>query len=302
MKTDASNSVVTSCVEYKAPFRFGELLDFFRARALQNVETVGEDSYMRAVRLASPNGSIASGWVRVEDDPDKSRLVVTMSDALAPCTPQIVARIRRMFDADCVPFAVAEGLTALNRTVPESVRLGTRLPGCFDPFETACRAVLGQQISVAAAGKLAARIVATYGYEVDTGMSDLTRVWPAPSDVLALESAEDAFGQLGVIKSRSRTIAEIARLLDAHELDLEPGTVATEQMKRLLAIKGIGPWTANYIAMRAMSYPDAFLESDVGVAHALPDLTPKQRLIASEDWRPWRSYAVISLWNSLGSE
>lgn len=292
-------NLVTAHVKYRSPYRFGELLGFFRARALQGVEIVEDDAYLRAVRLIGVDGAIAEGCVRVEDDPSGNRLLVTVSDELAPCMPQVVARVRRMFDVQCDPITVASGLSALENTVPGTVRVGTRLPGCFDPFETACRAVLGQQVSVAAAGKLAARIVEAYGTEVDTGIAGLARVWPAPADVLALGSAEDAFGQLGVIKSRSRTIAEIARLLEAKELDFNPGTIATEQMERLLAIKGIGPWTANYIAMRALSYPDAFLESDVGVAHALPNLTPKQRMALAESWRPWRSYAVISLWNSL---
>lgn len=117
--------------------------------------------------------------------------------------------------------------------------------------------------------------------------------------MLALGSVEDAFGELGVIKTRSRVIAEIARMLTEGELDLGAGAIAEEQIEALLSVKGIGPWTANYIAMRALSHPDAFLEKDAGVAHALPDMTPNQRLEAAEAWRPWRSYAVISLWNSL---
>ena len=173
------------------------------------------------------------------------------------------------------------------------------MPGCFEPFETACRAVLGQQVSVVAANRLAARIVERYGTPVETGIEGLARAWPTPAEVLALAPLEDAFGQLGVIKTRSRVIAEIARMLDEGELDFGPSALVDEQMQRLLAVKGIGPWTANYIAMRAMSHPDAFLESDAGVVHALPDLTPKQRLALAESWRPWRSYAVISLWNSL---
>ena len=103
-----------------------------------------------------------------------------------------------------------------------------------------------------------------------------------------------------MIKTRSRVIAEIAWKLEQGELDFGSGVLVDEQMAQLLSIKGVGPWTANYIAMRAMSHPDAFLESDAGVKHALPDLTPKQRLELAENWRPWRSYAVVSLWNSLG--
>ena len=109
----------------------------------------------------------------------------------------------------------------------------------------------------------------------------------------------DALGVLGVIKTRSRTIAEIARLLEAGDLRFDAGAVVAEQMERLLAVKGIGPWSANYLAMRVLNHPDAFMETDAGVKHALPHLEPKERLELAEQWRPWRSYAVLCLWNSL---
>lgn len=296
-----AQTAMTVRLGYRPPLRFGELLAFFRDRALAGVELVNEDSYARAVCLPAPTGGEAAGWVRVEDDPQRNRLVVAMSDTLAPCAPQVIARVRRMFDVDCDPQTVTSGLAVLDEAVPGAVREGTRLPGCFDSFETACRAVLGQQVSVAAANRLAARIVEQFGRSVETGIEGARRTWPTPADIMGLNPIEDAFGQLGVIKTRSRVIAEIARLLEEGELDFGPGAIVEEQMERLLAIKGVGPWTANYIAMRALSYPDAFLESDSGVAHALPDLTPKQRLDLAEAWRPWRSYAVIMLWNSLES-
>ena len=296
---DAPSGIVTVRLGYRPPFRFDEVLAFFRDRALAGVEAVGESSYVRAVRLPVSDGGVSTGWVRVEDDPEKNRLVVTMNDELAPCAPQVIARVRRMFDVDCDPQAVATGLAALEEAVPGAVREGTRLPGCFDPFETACRAVLGQQVSVAAANRLAARIVEAFGHPIETGVEGIEYAWPTPADICALDSIEDALGQLGVIKTRSRVIAAIARLLESGELDFGSGTIVEEQVQRLLAIKGVGPWTANYIAMRVLSHPDAFLESDVGVAHALPDLSPKQRLALAEAWRPWRSYAVMTLWNTL---
>ena len=262
------------------------------------MEAVDEESYARVVRLEGPDG-FAGGWLRVEDDSKRNRLVVTMSESLAPCVPQVVSRVRRMFDVDCDPQAIARSLAPLENAVPGSVREGTRLPGCFDPFETACRAVLGQQVSVAAANKLAARIVERFGALVETGIEGMAHVFPTPAEILALNPIEDALGELGVIKTRSRVIAEIARMLESGELDFGPGALVDEQVGKLLSIKGIGPWTASYIAMRAMGHPDAFLESDAGVAHALPDMTPKQRLEAAEAWHPWRSYAVIGLWNSL---
>lgn len=299
---DPFSEIMTVRLEYRPPYRFAELLAFFRERALTGVEVIDETSYARTVRLKAPDGSVAEGWMRVVDDPEHKQLVITMPNSLAPCMPHIVSRVRRMFDVDCDPQAIASGLAPLEMAIPGAVREGTRLPGCFDPFETACRAVLGQQISVAAANKLAARLVESYGTPVGTGIGGASRVFPTPEEILALNPIEDALGPLGVIKTRSRVIAEIARMLVSGELDFDSGALATEQIEKLLAIKGVGPWTANYIAMRALSHPDAFLESDAGVAHALHDMTPRQRLTMAEAWRPWRSYAVICLWNSLGPQ
>ena len=192
-----------------------------------------------------------------------------------------------------------EGIASLDDAVPGAAGLGTRGPGCFDPFETAVRAVLGQQVTVVAANRLAARIVERYGKPMDTGIPGLTHAFPTAAEVAALEPIEDALGVLGVIKTRSRTIAEIARLLEAGDLRFDAGAVVAEQMERLLAVKGIGPWSANYLAMRVLNHPDAFMETDAGVKHALPHLEPKERLELAEQWRPWRSYAVLCLWNSL---
>ena len=130
--------------------------------------------------------------------------------------------------------------------------------------------------------------------------SGLRFLFPTARDFLALDPIEDALGELGVIKTRSRTIQELARLAVEGGLDLGPGADVAHQMETLLAVRGIGPWSVNYIAMRALGYTDAFLEKDAGIKHALPDLTPAERLAAAERWRPWRAYANLCLWNSLG--
>ena len=307
-------------VGYRPPYEFDRLLAFFRARALAGVEAIGDDFYLRTARIPLQDGEEARGWVHVGNDAARNALAVTLSESLLPALPQVIARIRRQFDVDCDPQAIYERLASLDDAVPGAAVAGTRLPGCFDPFETAVRAVLGQQITVTAANKLAARIAETYGAPVAfacgsasgrgesasgigpsaDALAQLTRLFPTAAEIAALSPVEDALGTLGVIKTRSRTIAEIARLIVAGGLDLGPSADAPAQMERLLAIKGIGPWSANYIAMRTMSYPDAFLGTDAGIKHALPDMTPKQIVALAEQWRPWRSYANVCLWNSLG--
>lgn len=298
-KRALQSGTITTYLSYRPPYRFSELLAFFRHRALAHVELVDDTSYTRTVRLEDRDGNIVCGWVRVEDSPASNRLVVTMSDDLAPVVPEVIARVRRMFDTDSDPVAISQALSPLEKVVP-GVRIdGIRVPGCFDAFEIACRAVIGQQVSVKAANKLAGRIAERYGAKVETGIEGLDRAWPQAADVRSLACIEDAFGELGLIKTRSRAIDAIATLIDEGTLDLDAGAVAEEQVEALLQIRGIGSWSANYIAMRTLSYPDAFLETDAGVAHALPELTPKERLVLVEDCRPWRSYAVLALWDSL---
>lgn len=293
------SGTVTVRLGYRPPYQFGKLLSFFRDRMLAHVEYVDETSYARAVRLAAPDGSAVTGWVRVEDEPTHDRLAVTMSESLVPVIPEVIRRVRRMFDTDTDPSAITSALSFLRASVPRIEVEGIRVPGCFSGFEIACRAVIGQQISVKAANGIAARIAERYGDDVETGIEGLNKTWPSVSKVCAMGSHEDAFGELGLIKTRSRAIRDIAHLIDEGVLDLDLGAVAEDQIACLLQVKGIGPWSANYIAMRALGYPDAFLETDAGVAHALPDLSPKERVALVEECRPWRSYAVLALWDSL---
>ena len=160
--------------------------------------------------------------------------------------------------------------------------------------------MLGQQITVKAAGTLAGRIAQAYGTPIQTGMEGLTHIFPSPEDVLALEGViENHFGALGVTAARSKTIYELARAFVQGEIDFGLCAQPEEEMKKLTAIRGIGSWTAQYMAMRAMEWPDAFLETDAGVKKALRPCTGKELLKMAEAWRPWRSYATVNLWNTL---
>jgi AraC family transcriptional regulator of adaptative response / DNA-3-methyladenine glycosylase II len=191
----------------------------------------------------------------------------------------------------------------MNEIRPNICVLGTRLPGCFNAFEMAVRAVLGQQISVKAASTLAARLVVAHGTLVQTRIEGLTHIFPLPEDLLALDGpVENHLGALGVTAARSKTIQELARAISRREIDLDLYVQPEEEIKKLMAIRGIGSWTAQYIAMRAMEWPDAFLETDAGVKKALLPYSlkgSKELLKMAETWRPWRSYATVNLWNTL---
>lgn len=284
---------------YTAPYDFEQLLGFFRSRQIEGVERIGEDTYERVARIEQA-GQCYSGWIRVTDDKERSSLILTLSASLEPVSDEIIIRCTHQFDTASDPETIHAGLAALDDIVPGSRVIGTRLPGCFDRFETSARAILGQQVTVTFANTLAGRIAAAFGTPVDTGIEGLVYAFPNPQEIAAIENIADVFGDLGVIKTRSRCIRAIAEGLVAGEIDYSYQADALEQIEKLLSIKGIGPWSAGYMAMRVFSYPDAFLETDAGIKHALPQYSPKERLALVEACRPWRSYANISLWNSLG--
>ncbi|MDV0446390.1 putative bifunctional transcriptional activator/DNA repair enzyme AlkA [Methanosarcinaceae archaeon Ag5] len=294
------NGNVTLALGYRPPYPWDDMLNFLADRAVPGIDVVKNGEYMRTAHFITPDGKHVYGWVRVGHRPQKNALTVTMSETLLPVLSQVVARVRHLFDLYCNPDAVYQTLSSMNDIRPGLCVLGTRLPGSFNAFEMAVRAVLGQQITVKAASTLAARIVDRYGTPIQTDIEGLTHVFPAPEDILALDGPiENHFGPLGVIAARSKTIYELAQAIVQEKIDFDYYTQPEEEMKKLMEIRGIGHWTAQYIAMRAMEWPDAFLETDAGVKKALPGYTPKELLVLAESWRPWRSYATINLWNSL---
>ncbi|MDR1954973.1 MAG: helix-turn-helix domain-containing protein [Candidatus Methanoplasma sp.] len=300
MEPGKHNGNVTLALGYRPPYRWKEVLEFLDGRAIAGVEVVRDNEYMRTVRLLTAELKPVYGWVRVGHGREKHTLTVTVSESLLPVLPQVLARVRHMFDLYCDPDAVYEVLSKMNDIRPGLCVPGTRLPGSFNAFEMAVRAVLGQQVTVKAASILAARITAIYGKPVRTGIDGLTHVFPSPEDLLSLEGPiENHFGVLGVIATRSKTIHELAKAFVRREVNFDLNAQPEEEIKKLMAIKGIGSWTAQYIAMRAMEWPDAFLETDAGIKKALYPHTPMELLEMAEEWRPFRSYATINLWNAV---
>jgi AraC family transcriptional regulator of adaptative response / DNA-3-methyladenine glycosylase II len=193
---------------------------------------------------------------------------------------------------DAQPDAIESALGALATAHP-----GLRLPGAADGFEIAVRAVLGQQITVAAARTLAARVAAEFGEPLTTPIPQLSRLFPSAHTIAGL--TPDALGTLGVLSKRSATIIALARAIDSGQLELSPRADPQSTIARLLELPGIGDWTAQYIAMRALSWPDAFPATDYGVMKALGTTKRSEVEARSQAWRPWRGYAVMHLWSSL---
>ncbi|MBR1457244.1 MAG: helix-turn-helix domain-containing protein [Oscillospiraceae bacterium] len=268
-------------VGYRPPYRWQEMLRFLSARSIPGVEMVRDGTWYRTVRIREH-----TGWIRVEQHEAKNTLAVTVSASLLRVLPQVLAKVRRLFDTDSDPQTIAEALKDM-RQIREALPIcGLRVPGCFDAFETCVRAILGQQITVKAANTLAGRIVQAMGRPVESGIEGLTHTFPTADDVLDAGAA--ALGELGVIHARGEAVLELAERFRQRE---------ALTRDKLLAIKGIGPWTADYIAIRVLGEPDAFLPTDYGVKTALAPRTQKEMAALAEDWRPWRSYAVMNLWN-----
>lgn len=291
---------ITLALGYRPPYLWKEMLRFLAGRAIYGVEAIEDGVYMRTAHIADSKGKHVCGWVKVGCMPHEKVLTVTVSETLSAVLPQVLSRVRRLFDLNCDPYAVYETLKFMNDIKPGLCVLGTRIPGCFNDFEAAVRAVLGQQITIKAASALAERIAAKFGMPVQTGITGLTHTFPLPEAILALDGPiERHLGAIGVASARAKTIYELAKAFAQGKLILDHPIQPEIEINKLTAIRGIGNWTAQYIAMRVMDWPDAFLETDAGVKRALPNYTAKELLKIADAWRPWRSYATINIWNTL---
>ena len=278
---------------YREPYDWPAMLAYFAKRAIAGVEKVNGDRYRRTVSLRWQDTDL-SGWIEVSKRDAGPRLHLAISASLAKVTPRIIHRVRALLDLDADPEPI------LARLGPLAVNPGLRVPGSIDGFEIAVRAVLGQQVSLAAARTLLGRLVQRTGSALASDDHDLTHCFPRPGRILAL--SEDTLGRCGITRRRAQSIQALARALDSGELDLDQTSAVHPTLHKLLALPGIGPWTAHYIALRALRWPDAFLASDHGVRKALAPMPATAIKKHSEQWRPWRAYALVQLWLQLETQ
>jgi len=287
-RSDAIASETLVCdLAYRPPFDWQFMLNYLKARALRGVEAVEGDGYLRTVASGKHRG-----WLSVRAITDKAILRVELSASLAATLLPTLARIKRQFDLSADPQQIARQLGTLASANP-----GLRVPGAFNGFEIAVRAILGQQVSVKSATTLAGRFVAAFGQPLKTPFASLTHLTPTAEQVASANVEE--LTSLGIIGSRAKSILALAKAVAEGKLDLVPGSNVEETISRLKELPGIGEWTAQYIAMRALSWPDAFPHTDLGIYKALGETRPKHVLQIAEAWRPWRAYAVMHLWKSL---
>jgi len=287
---------ISLLLRFEPPYDWAGMREFLRLRAIPGVERVGDGCYSRTIQLDGRKGRVS---VRPGDG---NALHATIRFPRLSALPSIIARLCRVFDLGADPLPISAHLAkdvALTRLVAE--RPGLRVPGAWDGFELAIRAVLGQQISVAAAVRLAGRLVATYGETLTEPDRELTHVFPSPE---ALARAD--LTTLGMPRSRAAALSAVAAAVVADPDVLCASRGLDEAIRRLRSIPGVGEWTAQYIALRQLREPDAFPAADVGLVRALALLEGRRRssreLAAHADrWRPWRAYAAQHLWASLGA-
>lgn len=275
---------------FRPPYDWEGMLDFLRARAIAGVEDVTESAYARSVAI-SHRGAVYTGRIEVRRARRKRALSIAVSPSLARAVPAVLARMKHAFDLSCDPIVVAAALGELAAPNP-----GLRVPGTFDGFELAVRAIVGQQVSVRGARTVLGRIAAAFGEPLPDAHGEVYRLFPSAARLAGVSPG--AVAGLGVTMARARTIVALAAAVAAGDIALQPESDVEATLAKLRQIRGIGAWTAHYIAMRALRWPDAFLESDLVVRKALGVEQPARALAQAEAWRPWRAYAVIHLWRS----
>ena len=278
---------------YREPYDFEALLAFYERRAIPGVECIDAGGYRRSVVVADE-----PGWIDVSRASNDSALRLRVHGMRPARLGQVVSRVRRMFDVDADPTAISGALQRERRLRAIARRWpGQRLPGAWDGFELAVRAVLGQQVSVAAARTLAARIVERHGSPHEAARPlGLGAHFPRPADL-----ADAPLEAIGLPRARASTIRGLAQACLDGRIDFAAHQPLEPLVERLVALPGIGAWTAHYVAMRALSQPDAFPAGDLVLRKLAGDGMPiSERAMETiaEAWRPWRAYAVMLLWRS----
>jgi AraC family transcriptional regulator of adaptative response / DNA-3-methyladenine glycosylase II len=275
-------------LRYRPPYDYDALLDFLAGRAIAGVEYIRDDTYRRSFVLDGK-----AGWLEVQPS---SRHALTLRVEFAEPTRlmDVVARVRRMFDLDADPWAINSSLKRdplLARTI--KTRPGLRVPGAWDGFELGVRAILGQQVSVAGASTLTTRLAAKFGHPVPFQVEGIAYTFPTADELVDAELA------IGIPGSRAQAIRNFAQAVASGTLSFDGSLDSDTFIDRMCGIRGLGPWTAQYIAMRALSEPDAFPGGDLVLLRAAGMKTTAEIESHSERWRPWRAYAAMHIWQGV---
>ncbi|WP_187672909.1 DNA-3-methyladenine glycosylase family protein [Zestomonas carbonaria] len=295
------NETLTSAplrLAYREPWSWRQFHDHFALRRLAGVERLETQRYTRSFRLGA-----RSGWFSVRPLAGEAALELSLAPSCSDLVDVLTPRVRRMFDLDRDPAAIAAHLgrdpqlAALLARAP-----GLRLPAAFDPFEQAVRAIVGQQVAVKAAVTITGRLVQRLGEPLaEPPDAEPMRLFPTPQALAA-----DPLDNIGMPGKRVQTLRHFAEAVASGELELSVSDGVETLVERLCALPGIGPWTAEYIALRAFGEADAFPTADLGLLKAplwgAGGIDPRSLAARAEAWRPWRAYAAVYLWHDYASE
>ncbi len=292
-KAKATGGGITLRLPYRPPFSFSKLLRYLEPRGIPGVEEISARLYRRTVSFGENTGCI-----EVRKIPHESALSLHIPGQLQAQIAMIATRVQRLFDLRSDLNNIRAQLRKDTNLREFPALAHVRLPGAFDPFEMAVRAILGQQVSVKGASTIAGRLAAGAGTQVQGGSSTLTHTFPTAKQLAQIE-----IGAIGIPRKRALAITELAVAVAKGHVDLSPAADVAHTRQALLDLPGIGPWTTDYICMRAMSQPDFFPTGDLGLQKAMAQhpserVTEKELRTLSQTWRPWRSYAAMAIWMS----
>jgi AraC family transcriptional regulator of adaptative response / DNA-3-methyladenine glycosylase II len=285
---------LTLQLSYRPPYDWLGVLAFLKARELKGVEWVTDSFYARTVHLSG-----CTGWIKATQAKKKNALILEFTHSLTPSLPALLSRLRELFDLNARPDLISRQLRKDQRLASlVKANPGMRVPGAFNGFELGLRAILGQQVTVKAATTIAGRLATAFGEPMATPYPELSRLTPSPSRIA--RAGVDEIARLGVVGARCRSMIALARAQVSGELSLDDGPHHDPDatIQRLAELPGIGQWTAQYIAMRALRWPDAFPKEDIAVRNNLGGVTARRAEELSQAWRPWRSYAVLHVWRN----
>jgi AraC family transcriptional regulator, regulatory protein of adaptative response / DNA-3-methyladenine glycosylase II len=286
------DAAVTVRLAYRPPYDLAGVLAFFANRAVPGVEQVDGQALRRTLAITH-RGLMLAGWIESRFVPERHELHLRLAPTLVPALGIVVQRMRQCLDLDADP----EQIDPVLAIVPGPDRPGIRLCGSADGFESAVRVILGQQVTVAAARTLTRRLVDRFGVPIETPFTGLERLFP---DAATIATADpEVIGKLGIVRQRVGALQALARAVVDGTLSLHRGAPLEATLAALHALPGIGDWSAQLIAMRALAWPDAWPATDIGLLNALATRDARQAAAQSEAWRPWRAYAVMKLWLGL---
>jgi len=286
----------TLYLPYLEPWNWSQFYQHFAMRLLPGVEALSANSYSRSVHVGQ-----LRGWLSVAPLADRPALALTLSDALQPVQSAIAARVRHMFDLDANPVAIAAHLCQDAKLAPGVLaNPGLRVPAAYDPFEQAVRAIVGQQVSVKAAVTITRRLVDRLGEPLVDAPHGVERLFPSAQAI-----AEATLDNIGMPAKRLAALQHLACAVADGRLQLDIAAGSEELVRQLCELPGIGPWTAEYIALRGFGAPDAFPSADLGLLKAPlwgGPITASELAARAEAWRPWRAYAAIHIWQAYAAQ